>query len=68
MRKELFPQNSKDDFKAYKHLHGIDMQIHPTQKPPKQKPPKQKVHDMGLSDLQEEGFKLFCHGIQHRRQ
>jgi hypothetical protein len=42
----IFPQNSKDDFKAYKHLHGIDMQIHSIQKSP-----KQKVQDMGLSDL-----------------
>jgi hypothetical protein len=23
----IFPQNNKDDFKAYKHLDGIDMQI-----------------------------------------
>jgi hypothetical protein len=23
----IYPQSSKDDFKAYKHLHGIDMQI-----------------------------------------
>jgi hypothetical protein len=45
----IFPQNSKDDFKAYKHLHGIDMQIHSILKPP-----KQKAHDMVLSDLHEE--------------
>jgi hypothetical protein len=42
----IFPQNSKDDFKAYTHLHGIGMQIHSIPKPP-----KQKAHDMGLSDL-----------------
>jgi hypothetical protein len=24
----IYPQSNKDDFKAYKHLHGIDMQIH----------------------------------------
>jgi hypothetical protein len=45
----IFPQNSKDDSKAYKQLHGIDMQIHSIPKPP-----KQKAHDMGLSDLHEE--------------
>jgi hypothetical protein len=33
----LFPQSSKDDFKAYKQLHGIDMQIHSIPKSPKQK-------------------------------
>jgi hypothetical protein len=50
----IFPQNNKDDFKAYKHLHGIDMQIHVIPKSP-----KQKAQDMGLSDLREE-FKLFA--------
>jgi hypothetical protein len=50
----IFQQNNKDDFKAYKHLHGIDMQIHSIPKPP-----KQKAHDMGFSDLHEEAFKLF---------
>jgi hypothetical protein len=30
----IFPQSSKDDFKAYKHLHGIDMQIHSIPKTP----------------------------------
>jgi hypothetical protein len=50
-----FPQNSKDDFKSYKHLHGIDMQIRSIPKPP-----KQKAHDMGLSHLHEEEFKLFA--------
>jgi hypothetical protein len=53
--KNLFPQNNKYDFKAYTHLHGIDMQIHSITKPP-----KQKAHDMGLSDLQEEEFILFA--------
>jgi hypothetical protein len=49
----IFPQNSKDDLKAYKHLHGIDMQMHSIPEPP-----KQKSHDMGVSDLHEEEFKL----------
>jgi hypothetical protein len=49
-----FPQNNKDDFKAYTHLHGIDMQIHSIPKSP-----KQKSQDMGLSDLHEEEFKIF---------
>jgi hypothetical protein len=31
----IFPQISKDGFKAYKQLHGIDMQIHSIPKPPK---------------------------------
>jgi hypothetical protein len=30
----IFAQNSKDYFKAYKHLHGIDMQIRSIRKPP----------------------------------
>jgi hypothetical protein len=51
----IFPQNRRDDFKAYTHLHGIDMQIHSIPKPP-----KQKAHDMGLTDLHEEEFKLFA--------
>jgi hypothetical protein len=45
----IFPQNSKDDFKAYKHLHGIDMQIHSIPKSP-----KQKAQYMGLYDLHDE--------------
>jgi hypothetical protein len=49
----IFPQSSKDDFKAYKHLHGIDMQIHSIPKSP-----KQKAQDMKLSDLREEEFKI----------
>jgi hypothetical protein len=51
----IFPQNNKDDFKAYKHLHGIDMKIHLIPKSP-----KQKSQDMGLSDLHEEEFKIFA--------
>jgi hypothetical protein len=30
----IYPQSHKDDVKAYKHLHGIDMQIHPIPKSP----------------------------------
>jgi hypothetical protein len=33
----IYPQNNKDDFRAYTHLHGIDMQIHSIPKPPLQK-------------------------------
>jgi hypothetical protein len=51
----IFPQNSQDDFKAYKHLQGIDMQIHSIPKSP-----KQKAQDMGLSDLHDEEFKIFA--------
>jgi hypothetical protein len=54
----IFRQNSKDDFKAYTNLHGINMQIYSIPKPP-----KQKTRDMGLSDfhddLHEDEFKLF---------
>jgi hypothetical protein len=46
---KMFPQNSKDDFKAYTYLHGIDMQIHSIPNPP-----KQKAQDIRLSDLHEE--------------
>jgi hypothetical protein len=51
----IFPQSSKDDFKAYKHLHGIDMQIHSIPKTP-----KQKAEEMELSDLHDEEFKIFA--------
>jgi hypothetical protein len=51
----IFPQNNKDDFKSYTHLHGTDMQIHSIPKPP-----KHKTHDMGLSDLHREEFKLYA--------
>jgi hypothetical protein len=45
----IFQQNSKDDFKAYKHLHGIDKKIHYIPKSP-----KQKAQEMELSDLHNE--------------
>jgi hypothetical protein len=48
---ELYPQNNKDDFKAYKHLHGIHSIP---------KPPSQKAQDMELSDLHHEEFKIFA--------
>jgi hypothetical protein len=51
----IFPQSSKDDFKSYKHLNDIDMQIHSIPKSP-----KQKAQDMELSDLHEEEFKIFA--------
>jgi hypothetical protein len=51
----IFPQKNKYDFKAYNHVHGIDMQIHSIPKPP-----TQKARDMGSSDLHEEDFKLFA--------
>jgi hypothetical protein len=51
----IVPQSSKDDFKAYKHLHGIDMQIHSIPKSP-----KQKGQEMELSDLYDEEFKIFA--------
>jgi hypothetical protein len=47
--KNIYPQSNNDDFKAYKHLHGIDMQI---QSIPKS--PKQKAQEMELSDLHHE--------------
>jgi hypothetical protein len=51
----IFPLNNKDDFKAYKHLHDIDMQIHSIPKSP-----KQKAQDMELSDRHEEELKIFA--------
>jgi hypothetical protein len=51
----IYPQSSKDDFKAYKHLHGIDIQI---QSIPKS--PKQKSQEVELSDLHREEFKIFA--------
>jgi hypothetical protein len=51
----IYPQNPKDDFKAYKHLHGIDMQIHSIPKSP-----QQKAQEMELSDLHQEEFKIFA--------
>jgi hypothetical protein len=50
-----FPQSRKDDFKAYKYLHVIDMQIHSIPKSP-----KQKAQEMELSDLHDEEFKIFA--------
>jgi hypothetical protein len=51
----IYPQSNKDDFKAYKHLHGIDMQIHSIPKSP-----KRKAQEMELSDLHHEEFKIFA--------
>jgi hypothetical protein len=51
----IFPQSSKDDFKAYKHLHGSDMQICSIPKSP-----KHEAQDMELSDIHEEEFKIFA--------
>jgi hypothetical protein len=51
---QIYPHDNKDDFKAYKHLHGIDMKIHSIPKPP-----SQKAQDMELSDLHHEEFKIF---------
>jgi hypothetical protein len=51
----IYPQNNKDDFKAYKHLHSIDMQIHSIPKPP-----LRKAQDMESSDLHHEEFKIFA--------
>jgi hypothetical protein len=39
--RNIFPQNRKDDLKAYKHLHSIEIQIHTIPKPP-----DQTIHDM----------------------
>jgi hypothetical protein len=50
----IYPQIHKDDFKAYKHLHGIDMQIYSIPKSP-----KQEAQEMELSDLHHEEFKIF---------
>jgi hypothetical protein len=51
----IHPQSNKDDFKAYKHLHGIDMQIHSIPKSP-----NQKAQEMELSDLYHGEFKIFA--------
>jgi hypothetical protein len=42
----IHPQSNKDDFKAYKDLHGIDIQIHSIPKSL-----NQKAQEMELSDL-----------------
>jgi hypothetical protein len=52
----IYPQSNTYYFKAYKHLHGIDMQIHSIPKSP-----KQKAQEMELSDLHHEEFKIFAH-------
>jgi hypothetical protein len=51
----IYPQSSKDNSKAYKHLHGIDMQIHSIPKSP-----KQRAQEMELFDLHHEEFKIFA--------
>jgi hypothetical protein len=51
----IYPQSNRDDFKAYKHLHGIDRQIHSIPKSP-----KQKAQEIELSDLHHEEFKIFA--------
>jgi hypothetical protein len=53
--KYIYPQSHKDDFKAYKHLHGINMQIHSIPKSP-----QQKAQEIELSDLHQEEFKIFA--------
>jgi hypothetical protein len=53
--KNIYPQSNKDDFKAYKHLHGIDIQIHSIPKSP-----NQKAQEMELSDLHHVEFKIFA--------
>jgi hypothetical protein len=50
-----YPQSHKDDCKAYKHLHGIGMQIHSIPKSP-----HQKAQEMELYDLHHEEFKIFA--------
>jgi ribosomal protein L31 len=45
----IYPQSNKYDFKAYTHLHDIDMKIHSIPKSP-----KQKAQEMELSDLHHE--------------
>jgi hypothetical protein len=51
----IYPQSHKDDVNAYKHLYGIDMQIHSIPKSP-----QQKAQEMELSDLHHEEFKIFA--------
>jgi hypothetical protein len=51
----IYPQINKDDFKAYRHLHIINMQIHSIPKSP-----NQKAQEMELSDLHHEEFKIFA--------
>jgi hypothetical protein len=49
----IYPQSHKDDVKAYKHLHGINMQIHSI---PKSQ--QQNAQEMELYDLHHEEFKI----------
>jgi hypothetical protein len=51
----IYPQSHKYDFRAYKHLYGIDMQIHSI-------PilPQQKAQEMELSDLHHKELKIFA--------
>jgi hypothetical protein len=51
----IYPQSHKDDFKAYKHLRGIDIQIHSIPKSP-----QQKAQEMELTDLHNKEFKIFA--------
>jgi hypothetical protein len=51
----IYPQSHRYDVKAYKHLHGIDMQIHSIPKSP-----QQKAQEMKLSDLHHEEFRIFA--------
>jgi hypothetical protein len=51
----IYPQSNKDDFKAYKHLHEIGMQIHSIPKSL-----NQKAQEMELSDLHHEELKIFA--------
>jgi hypothetical protein len=53
--KNIYPHSNTYDFKAYKHLHGIYMQIHSIPKSP-----KQKAQEMELYDLHNEEFKIFA--------
>jgi hypothetical protein len=51
----IYPQRHNYDFKAYTHLHGIDMQIQSILKSP-----NQKAQEMELSDVHHEEFKIFA--------
>jgi hypothetical protein len=51
----IYPQSHRDDFQAYKHLSGIDMQIYSIPKSP-----QQKAQEMELSDLHHEEFRIFA--------
>jgi hypothetical protein len=51
----IYQQSHKDDVKEYKHLHGIDMQIHSIPKSL-----QQKAQEMELSDLHHEELKIFA--------